>query len=114
MKVAHLITSKVFAGIEQHVFELAAAMDDETDHVILCDKSLVGYMSGVRTHSITMGSRFSPLNIIRLVLFFWKTNTEVLHCIGAKARAMGGWVGLVTKEKLVATFPVPYTLFRTH
>ena len=43
MKVAHLITSKVFAGIEQHVFELATAMDDETDHVILCDKSLVGY-----------------------------------------------------------------------
>jgi len=46
MKVAHLITSKVFAGIEQHVFELATAMDEETDHIILCDKSLVGYMSG--------------------------------------------------------------------
>jgi hypothetical protein len=72
MKVAHLITSKVFAGIEQHVFELATAMDEETDHIILCDKSLVGYMSGVPTHSITMGSRFSPLNIIRLVLFFGK------------------------------------------
>ena len=42
MKVAHLITSKVFAGIEQHVFELATAMDSQTDHVILCDKSLVG------------------------------------------------------------------------
>ena len=39
MKVAHLITSKVFAGIEQHVFELAAAMNDQTDHIILCDKS---------------------------------------------------------------------------
>ena len=55
MKVAHLITSKVFAGIEQHVFELTTAMDDQTDHVILCDKSLVGYMSGVPTHSITDG-----------------------------------------------------------
>ena len=37
MKVAHLITSKVFAGIEQHVFELTTEMDDETYHVILCD-----------------------------------------------------------------------------
>ena len=103
MKVAHLITSKVFAGIEQHVFELATAMDDETDHVILCDKSLVGFMSGVRTHSITMGSRFSPLNIIRLVLFFWENNTDVLHCHGAKASVIGGWVGLITKVKIVAT-----------
>ena len=47
MKVAHLITGKVFAGIEQHVFELATAMDSQTDHVILCDKSLVDYISGV-------------------------------------------------------------------
>ena len=62
MKVAHLITSKVFAGIEQHVFELAAAMDDETDHVILCNKSLVGFMSGVPTHSIMMGSRYFALS----------------------------------------------------
>ena len=103
MKVAHLITSKVFAGIEQHVFELATAMDEETDHIILCDKSLVGYMSGVPTHSITMGSRFSPLNIMRLVLFFWKNNTDVLHCHGAKASAIGGWVGLITRLKIVAT-----------
>ena len=69
MKVAHLITSKVFAGIEQHVFELATAMDDQTDHIILCDKSLVGYMSGVPTHSITMASRllspsFSGLELL--------------------------------------------------
>jgi glycosyltransferase involved in cell wall biosynthesis len=103
MKVAHLITGKVFAGIEQHVFELANAMDDQTDHVILCDKSLVCYMSEVSTHSITVGSRFSPINIIKLVLFFWKNNTDVLHCHGAKASAIGGWVGLITRIKIVAT-----------
>ena len=103
MKVAHLITSKVFAGIEQHVFELATAMDNQTDHVILCDKSLVGYMSGVPTHSITMGSRFSPINIIKLVLFVWKNNVDILHCHGAKASAIGGWVGLITRVKIVAT-----------
>ena len=103
MKVAHLITGKVFAGIEQHVFELATAMDSQTDHVILCDKSLVDYMSGVPTHSTTMGSRFSPINIIKLVLFIWKNNVDILHCHGAKASAIGGWVGLITRVKIVAT-----------
>ena len=103
MKIAHLITGKVFAGIEQHVFELAAAMDDQTDHIILCDKSLVAYMSGVPTHSTTMGSRFSPINLIKLVLFIWKNNTDVLHCHGAKASAIGGWIGLITRIKIVAT-----------
>ena len=103
MKVAHLITGKVFAGIEQHVFELATAMDSQTDHVILCDKSLVDYMSGVPTHSTTMGSRFSPMNIIKLVLFIWKNNVDILHCHGAKASAIGGWVGLITRVKIVAT-----------
>ena len=103
MKVAHLITSKVFAGIEQHVFELATAMDSQTDHVILCDKSLVDYMSGVPTHSTTMGSRFSPINIIKLVHFVWKNNVDILHCHGAKASAIGGWVGLITRLKIVAT-----------
>jgi glycosyltransferase involved in cell wall biosynthesis len=103
MKVAHLITGKVFAGIEQHVFELATAMDSQTDHVILCDKSLVDYMSGVPTHSTTMGSRISPINIIKLVLFVWKNNVDILHCHGAKASAIGGWVGLITRLKIVAT-----------
>ena len=103
MKVAHLITGKVFAGIEQHVFELATAMDSQTDHVILCDKSLVDYMSGVPTHSTTMGSRFSPMNIIKLVLFIWKNNVDILHCHGAKASAIGGWVGLITRLKMVST-----------
>ena len=103
MKVAHLITGKVFAGIEQHVFELATAMDSQTDHVILCDKSLVDYMSGVPAHPTTMGSRFSPINIIKLVLFIWKNNVDILHCHGAKASAIGGWVGLITRLKIVAT-----------
>ena len=103
MKVAHLITGKVFAGIEQHVFELATAMDSQTDHVILCDKSLVDYMSGVPTHSTTIGSRLSPINIIKLVHFVWKNNVDILHCHGAKASAIGGWVGLITRVKIVAT-----------
>ena len=50
-----------------------------------------------------MGSRFSPINIIKLGLFFWKDNIDVLHCHGAKASAIGGWIGLITRIKIVAT-----------
>jgi glycosyltransferase involved in cell wall biosynthesis len=50
-----------------------------------------------------MGSRLSPINIIKLVHFVWKNNVDILHCHGAKASAIGGWVGLITRLKIVAT-----------
>jgi len=50
-----------------------------------------------------MASRLSPINIIKLVLFVWRNNTDILHCHGAKASAIGGWVGLITRIKIVAT-----------
>ena len=37
MKIAHLVSSKIFAGIEQHVFELSSFMSDVSDQVIICD-----------------------------------------------------------------------------
>ena len=103
MKVAHLITGNVFAGIKQHVFELALGMDDQVDHVIVCDKSLASCMDGVSTRAMTMGSRLSPVNVIKLGLFCWKNKIDILHCHGAKASAIGGWLGLITGVKIVAT-----------
>ena len=40
MKIAHLISSQIFAGIEQHVFELSSFMSDVSDQVIICDESI--------------------------------------------------------------------------
>jgi len=103
MKVAHLITSKIFAGIEQHVFELAQATGHETNHVILCDKALSGSFTGIKSHAMKIGSRRSPVNIIKLAFYLTKNNIDILHCHGAKASSIGIWIGRLTKVKIVVT-----------
>ena len=103
MKVAHLITSKIFAGIEQHVFELAQATGHEIDHIILCDKALGTSFVGISTHMIKIGSRRSPVSIIKLAWYLTKNNINILHCHGAKASSIGIWIGRLTQAKVVIT-----------
>ena len=59
MKVAHLISSKIFAGIEQHVYELSSFMSDTSDQFIICDEEIHHHMDGVKTTSLNIGSRYS-------------------------------------------------------
>ena len=103
MKVAHLITSKIFAGIEQHVFELAQATRLEIDHIILCDKALSTSFVDVSTHAMKIGSRRSPVSIIKLAWYLTKNKINILHCHGAKASSIGRWIGRLTQAKLVIT-----------
>ena len=49
MKVAHLVSSQIFAGIEQHVYELSSFMSDTSDQVIICDESIRHHMAGMKT-----------------------------------------------------------------
>ena len=63
MKIAHLVSSQIFAGIEQHVYELSSFMSDVSDHVIICDESIQHHMGRMKTQALDIGSRFSPLNI---------------------------------------------------
>ena len=67
MKIAHLISSKVFAGIEQHVYELASKMADISEQVIICDADIHEQMKDVQTVSLNIGSRYSPLNTYKLI-----------------------------------------------
>ena len=103
MKIAHLVTGSTFAGIEQHVYELAQSMQDEMPQIILCELSLQNFMKGVKTHPIKMGSRYSLINIYKLHAFIKKNSIDILHCHGAKASIIGGWISLVSKIKIVAT-----------
>ncbi len=52
MKIAHLISSQIFAGIEQHVYELSAFMSDVSEQVIICDESIRHHMRGNRNQVI--------------------------------------------------------------
>ena len=63
MKIAHLVSSRIFAGIEQHVYELSSFMSDVSDQVIICDESIRYHMVGMKTKSLNIGSRYSQIII---------------------------------------------------
>ena len=67
MKIAHLVSSKIFAGIEQHVYELSSFMSDVSDQIIICDEEIHHHMDGIKTTALNIGSRYSPLNTLKLI-----------------------------------------------
>jgi len=103
MKIAHLITGKVFAGIEQHVFELAHFMEGQTTQIILCEDSIKNNFIGLDSRTFKLGSRYSPGNIFRLVALIKREGIDLLHCHGAKSSFVGGLVGSISKVKIIST-----------
>lgn len=103
MKIAHLISSKIFAGIEQHVYELASNMTDVSEQVIICDEAIHEEMQGMQTVSLNIGSRYSPINTYKLIKYLKENNISILHCHGAKASTIGKGVKYFSKVKIVVT-----------
>jgi glycosyltransferase involved in cell wall biosynthesis len=103
MKVAHLISSKIFAGIEQHVYELSSSMSDASNQIIICDESIHHHMVDMKTKSLNIGSRYSPLNTYKLIKFINAHNISILHCHGAKASFIGKRVKIFSNIKIVST-----------
>ena len=103
MKIAHLVSSQIFAGIEQHVYELSSFMSDLSDQVIICDESILHHMGRMKTQSLDIGSRYSPLNTYKLIKFLNQNNVSILHCHGAKASTIGKGVKIFSSIKVVST-----------
>ena len=103
MKIAHLISSQIFAGIEQHVYELSSFMSDVSDQVIICDESIQHHMGRMKTQSLDIGSRYSPLNTYKLIKFLNQNNVSILHCHGAKSSTIGKGVKIFSNIKVVST-----------
>ena len=103
MKIAHLVSSQIFAGIEQHVYELSSFMSDVSDQVIICDESIHHNMGRLKTQSLGIGSRYSPLNTYKLIKFLNQKNISILHCHGAKASTIGKGVKIFSNIKVVST-----------
>jgi len=103
MKIAHLVSSKIFAGIEQHVYELSSFMSDVSDQFIICDESIHHHMGTIKTKSLSIGSRYSPLNTYKLIKFLNKNKISILHCHGAKASIIGKGVKIFSNIKVVIT-----------
>ena len=103
MKIAHLVSSKIFAGIEQHVYELSSFMSDVSDQIIICDEEIHHHMDEIKTTALNIGSRYSPLNTFKLIKFLNKNNVPILHCHGAKASTIGRGVKICSSIKVVST-----------
>ena len=103
MKIAHLVSSQIFAGIEQHVYELSSFLSNEFDQVIICDESIRHHMGRLKTQSLSIGSRYSPLNTYKLIRFLNENNISILHCHGAKASTIGKGVKIFSNIKVVST-----------
>lgn len=103
MKIAHLVSTQIFAGIEQHVYELSSFMSDVSDQVIICDESIHHHMGRMKTQSLDIGSRYSPLNTYKLIKFLNQNNISILHCHGAKASTIGKGVKIFSNIKVVST-----------
>ena len=103
MKIAHLVSSQIFAGIEQHVYELSSFLSNEFDQVIICDESIHHHMGRMKTQSLDIGSRYSPLNTYKLIKFLNQNNVSILHCHGAKASTIGKGVKIFSNIKVVST-----------
>ena len=103
MKIAHLVSSKIFAGIEQHVYELSSFMSDVSDQIIICDEEIHHHMDGIKATALNIGSRYSPLNTFKLIKFLNKNNVPILHCHGAKASTIGRGVKICSSIKVVST-----------
>ena len=103
MKIAHLVSSQIFAGIEQHVYELSSFMSEVSDQVIICDESIHHHMGRMKTQSLDIGSRYSPLNTYKLIKFLNQNNVSILHCHGAKASTIGKGVKIFSNIKVVST-----------
>jgi hypothetical protein len=103
MKIAHLVSSQIFADIEQHVYELSSFMSDVSDQVIICDESIRHHMVSMETKSLNIGSRYSPVNTYKLIKFLNAHNISILHCHGAKASFIGKGVKIFSNIKIVST-----------
>jgi glycosyltransferase involved in cell wall biosynthesis len=103
MKIAHLVSSQIFAGIEQHVYELSSFMSNVSDQVIICDEDIHHHVDGIKTTDLNMGSRYSPLNVYKLIKFLKKNNVSILHCHGAKASTIAKGVKIFSNIKVVST-----------
>ena len=103
MKIAHLVSSQIFAGIEQHVYELSSFMSNVSDQVIICDEEIHHHMDRIKATDLNIGSRYSPLNTYKLIKFLKKNNVPILHCHGAKASTIGKGVKTLSNIKVVST-----------
>ena len=85
MIILHLVMSNDFAGIEQHVNELALMqMENDDVHIISTNKISHQFNQNLNIISINNFGRRSFLNIYKLFKIIKKINPHIIHTHGSK------------------------------
>jgi glycosyltransferase involved in cell wall biosynthesis len=103
MKIAHLVLSNVYAGIEQHVNELILEQHKECEVVLICNAEIEDRFDSTNIVSIKNFSRNSPLGLLKLFLLIKKMNLDLIHTHGSKTSSIINLIRKFINIKHVAT-----------
>ena len=103
MKIAHLVLSNVYAGIEQHVNELILEQHKECEVILICNTEIEDQFDSPNIISIKNFSRKSPLGLLKLFLLIKKMGLDLIHTHGSKTSSIINLIRKFIKIKHVAT-----------
>ena len=103
MKIAHYVLSTTFAGIEQHVQELADIQDKDNEVVVICNQSISQYYSNIEVRVVKNTSRRSIFGIFSLLLVLRNIRPDIIHTHGSKTTSITNSVRKFIKLRHVAT-----------
>jgi glycosyltransferase involved in cell wall biosynthesis len=103
MKIAHYVLSSNFAGIEQHVQELADIQSRENEIVVICNQSISHHYTNMEVKVVANISRRSIFGIFSLILVLKNIRPDIVHSHGSKTTSIINSVRRFIKLRHVAS-----------
>jgi len=103
MKIAHYVLSSTFAGIEQHVQELADIQGRDNEIVVICNQSISHHYTNIEVKVVENISRRSIFGILSLILVLRDIRPDIVHSHGSKTTSIINSVRRFIKLRHVAS-----------
>lgn len=103
MKIAHLVLSNVYAGIEQHVNELISEQQKTCEVTLICNSEIKDKFGCSNIIEVKNFSRRSPLGLFKLFLIIKKIDIDLVHTHGSKTSKIINSITRFSHIKHVAT-----------
>ena len=103
MKIAHYVLSSTFAGIEQHVQELADIQGRDNEIVVICNQSISHHYKNIEVKVVENISRRSIFGILSLILVLRNIRPNIVHSHGSKTTSIINLVRRFIKLRHVAS-----------
>ena len=88
MKIAHYVLSSTFAGIEQHVQELADIQGRDNKIIVICNQSISHHYTNIEVKVVENISRRSIFGILSLILVLRDIRPDIVHSHGSKTTSI--------------------------